>query len=1142
MNYSITFCLLAVTLVAKHLVSGVLFIQRLCLSIFRLLTRAHFGVAGALMLLFACGTASAYDHWTGGGGDNDWTNTANWNTTAKTIVYFDNYVLTDDIAVLDVGDSDTINSFYPGGTGVVDITIKGTLNVTGIAKMSRFAGQSSIVTIDGGTWNMQNYLYTGQGGAASIVVTNGGVLDQTVSGYGLLISSYATLELVDGTVNTLDLRMDSGGLIQIGESGTIVVAGNEEAEISGWVSSEWIVPIDPLTMISVYYDGADTIVDAVTLEELVEEVHTVSMLQRINVLSTAVGVETLWPAPSTDPETQAWGDNMWALSLLYLNERVGDANARLLSHATNALNSSDLTQAVAYFGYVDYVKILALFNSQSSYFPGRLEPATEAVMKEVLWLFAKDFEEYWEPSRTAATEPEGSVWSVYASENHDLVRKGNNHIIFSLLAEDPAYSSLTCSNGHTVAQYNQWYKTYFKKWLQERAETGLWMEVGAEYAKYSYAVLFNLYDLSPDPEIRQLAKMVLDLAFIEEAQISFADGFRWGGKSRPPRTNPDLIPGWTQHKDLFYGDGGSASVSKVFETSQYQVPNLAIFLRQFGDSEQEPFLIRNRVLGETYAPSQSYQTGVGDTYFIKDDSALVNYCWKTPDYMIGGTLQLIDGANDGYGDDSGITRQDRWGGIAFNDAAHSRVMPWADRIAGTSTRVHNAYWQVQHENLMIAQKTDRSAYVERMMVYFTHTLNLIETNGWVITSTGDAWAAVNVVGGYTWGTATHSNYWPGTTFLIPNDEYAPMVFFAASTHDGFADYAAFQSYVLNDIVLQENLDELLIQRTGKADVQFFTDYREPVINDGDPDNPYNASPSLRTDYTYDSPYLQTGATRSEVIAQWGVTRRVYDFEAMEIREIAGTVLDFGGDYVSAITIATSTVNGATTGDYDFDGSADDTARSVTFGTIWSPTTSGNWTTPAGKSGSNLRYGKSVANLGSTSDPSGGFKYDRIVNYAVPNTVQVSGGNGTGTTSNMSMASAFYYDKADFLNGWGTTGDLAFDPTGEISIDFAINRGVGEGRALVRNGTDWYLSADALIGAAANGGTLTISPATSDFYAFDPTANQLLFDTDNPGALVSGFTLTNITAIGLHMQHRNYDGTSPFFPYEFFTGFSASNLE
>ncbi len=863
------------------------------------------------------------------------------------------------------------------------------------------------------------------------------------------------------------------------------------------------------------------------LDMLVEQIHAASMQQRAAVLNEAVGRETLWPAPGQ----QAWGDVMWALSLLYLDERVDEANARIRSLAVTE-------EPFAYFGAVDYVKILALFNSRSAHYPGRLEPETEAAMKEILWQWAKEFEEYWEPSRLEAAEPEGSVWSVYASENHDLIRKGNNHIIFSVLAADPAYSSLTCTNGRTVAEYDQLYMTYFKTWLQQRAASGLWMELGAEYAKYSYSVLFNLYDLSPDPEIRTLAKMLLDVMFIEEAQCSFADGFRGGGKSRAPRTNPENVPGMMSHKRLLYGEEGSATHSRVFETSLYQVPDIAIFLREFGD-DAAPFLMQNRVPGESTAPSKRWDAEHGETFYLADDSALLNVCWKTPAYMIGSTLQLLDDADDGAGDDSGITRQDRWGGIVFNDAAHSKVLPWADRTPGTSTRVHNAYWQVQHENLMIVQKTDRSLYTERMMVYLTPTLELTETNGWVFASTGDAWSAVKAVGGYSWGEAAYSNFWPGTVFLIPAGEYAPILFFAGSTHDGFASYEAFQNYVLEDLVLQENPDELLIQRSGRPDVQFFTDYRAPVISDADEGNPYNADPALRTAYTYDSPYLKTGANRSEVITQWGETRWIYDFESMDIREAGGAAVDFGGEYVSSVVSASSTVNGPTTGDYDFDGSADDTARSVTFGTVWSPTTSANWTTPAGQTGPNLRYGKCVANLGSAVDPAGGFKYDRIVNYSTPHIVQISSGNGAGTTTRMSMASAFYCDKADFLNGWGAAGDLEFGANGEISIDFSIDRHVGEGRALVRSGSSWYLSADALVGAAARNSTLTIFPASSDFYAFDPIAGLLLFDTGNPGAAVSGATLTNITAIGLHMQHRNFDGTSAFLAYEFFTGLRAS---
>lgn len=849
------------------------------------------------------------------------------------------------------------------------------------------------------------------------------------------------------------------------------------------------------------------------LDDLVEQVHAASMQQRTHVLSNAVGVESLWPY-------NAWGDNMWALSLLYLNERVDEVNDRIQSLALTE-------EPFAYFGAVDYVKILALFNSQSPHFPGRLEPATEAAMKEILWQWAKEFEEYWEPSRLEAAEPEGSVWSVYASENHDLIRKGNNHIIFSVLADDPAYRSLICTNGHTVAEYDQLYTTYFKKWLQERAASGLWMELGAEYAKYSYSVLFNLVDLSPDPEIRTLAKMVLDLAFIEEAQCSFADGFRGGGKSRTPRTNPELVPGMMQHKRLLFGEVGSATHSRVFETSSYQVPDIAIFLREFGDGEP-PFLMRNRVLGESVAPSQSFAAGSGDTFYIAEDSALVNVCYKTPDYMIGSTLQLLDDANDGYGDDSGITRQDRWGGIVFNDAVHSKVLPWAERTPGTSTRVHNAYWQVQHENLMIAQKTDRSAYTERMMVYLTPTLDLTETNGWVFASTGNAWSAVKAVGGYSWGEATHSNFWPGTTFLIPTNEYAPIVFFAGSTHDGFISYEAFQNYVLNDIVLQETPNELLIQRPGKPDIQFFTDYREPIINDADADNPYNADPTLRTETTYDSPYLKTGAKRSEVIAQWGEYRWIYDFEAIEIRAAFGGTatngvvgLDFGADY-SSVYINAGDAPVMSTVDADFDGDVDDRMASIAFGTAYSPVDSVNFTTPAEKSGPGLKYGMSLANIDSTLEP-----VSTINRFTYNDDTYINGITNDVPGISRRMATAWCWEKSDFLNDANYADHVSFADE-EGSLELATNLagtpepGTMRGAAfLAQSDGQWYVTS---LLSAGYTSVFSINGATENWYVFDPAEGTLFFDRSDYGPSVPGSSLTNLTALGLYTQTELIDGS------------------
>lgn len=617
------------------------------------------------------------------------------------------------------------------------------------------------------------------------------------------------------------------------------------------------------------------------LSRKVDAVHAASTARRLAVLREAVGRNDLWPR-------NEWGGVMWALSLLYLNERVADANERIRSLAGLA-ETDPAREPFAYFGTVDYVRILALFNSRSSHFPGRLEPSTETLMKDLLWQWAKPWEEYWEIRREESSEPEGSVWSVYASENHDLIRKGNNYIIFSILAEDPAYRDVTTANGRTVAEYVELYNTYFKKWFRARAASGMWMELGSEYAKYTYSIFINLYDLAPDPEVRQLAKMFLDLSLIDEEQNSFRDGFRAGGKARvifgPGEGTNHTTPGFTSHKELLFGEGGSASHSKVYEVSQYQVPAAAVYLRFFGDHEA-PYTVRNRLVAETFKKEETVPgnvKGAGATFYMAEDSAFLNYAYKTPHYSLGSRLDLIDGGDDGIGDDSGNTRQDRWGWLVFNDEKKSRVMPLAEKTDGGSTRARYAYWQVQHENLMIAQRTGRAAVMNRLMVYMTPTLLRDETGGWVFGGNEDAWVAVKVIGGYNWGPANNTQ-WPGYSFILPNQLYAPIVFLTGSEYEGFTTFERFKDYVLNRLTVEEQSDRIVVQRPDKPQVQFYKDYRAPVINDSDPNNPYNAVPPLRTAYVYNSPYMKTGGERSLIWVRWGGTRWLYDFNSAKIHE------------------------------------------------------------------------------------------------------------------------------------------------------------------------------------------------------------------------------------------------------------------
>ena len=363
---------------------------------------------------------------------------------------------------------------------------------------------------------------------------------------------------------------------------------------------------------------------------LVEKTHQASLVARERVLRKTVANNSSWP-------NGIWGDVLWSLAALYLNERVDDANGRLLEDASQYIAARKAQQGVpsflpedaetpwAYFALTDYVRILHLFHAKSPHFPGRLEKETEAAMKEALWCWIKS-------ESTVAGATLDDLLVTLGTENHDLTLRPNYYLIAALLADDPAFRDRRYDDGHTAAEHAKAYASYFQRWTGKRVATGLWIEIGSNgYQKYSWPSLFNLHELAPDPLIRKRFGMLLDLAFIEEAQISVR-GWRGGGRSRAYGGKRGL----ESYKNLLYAPEGQPALgshSNVIETSRYQLPAAAIMLRFREFPAKEPFVIRNRALGEL-----EHKKDHGGQRFAAD-SALVNYAYRTPHYLLGSTLQ-----------------------------------------------------------------------------------------------------------------------------------------------------------------------------------------------------------------------------------------------------------------------------------------------------------------------------------------------------------------------------------------------------------------------------------------------------------------------------------------------------------------------
>lgn len=635
-------------------------------------------------------------------------------------------------------------------------------------------------------------------------------------------------------------------------------------------------------------------------QSLVAETHQRSLAGRERESREVVAKDSFW-VPGE------WGDTIWSLAALYMNKKVDEANARLLKHAKAYLferakegqsepNSSGgapfepgkADTPWAYFGLGDYVRILCLFHANSPHFPGRLNPQTEAAMKEALWHWAK----------TASRIEDASLDQLLVlqgTENHDLTKRPNYYLIASVLKDDSQYKNRHYDDGHTVQQHFEAWSAYFREWPRKRAMTGMWTEVGSDtYQKYSWPALFNLHDLAPDAVLRKRFAMLLDLAFIEEAQISLK-GRRGGGRSRAGYGHNSF----EYYKNLLYAPEGvpaRASHSKIIETSRYQLPAAAILLRYVEFPTERPFVIANRVLGEL-APPRSPED---QRHRLVEDAALVNYAWRTRHYLLGCTLQDPSLA---YPDPetgepvlrySGISRQNRWGGMLLHDPNGEHAMdvendyrpdneicaiyPVVEKTRGG--RPQHPYWSFQHRNVLLLQRIGQqpsgvgSYSTGRISVRFHgKSLHKIEEGGWIFASNGKAFAGVRFL--------DHQWQWDGTREeAVPVGCEDPQCTARILIHSGdmhtdgsFEDFL--NAVVKNPPTVDPEKVEYRAGR-GRTLIEFFrydvndaASFRLPRAG--------GASVNLRPQWTYQSPYLKGRFQSDRITVTVGPVEQVYDF-------------------------------------------------------------------------------------------------------------------------------------------------------------------------------------------------------------------------------------------------------------------------
>ena len=625
-------------------------------------------------------------------------------------------------------------------------------------------------------------------------------------------------------------------------------------------------------------------------EKLVSEIHASSLKLRENALRKTIVTTTIKLPGGT------WGDNLWCLAALYLNEKTDEANSRLLKRAKDYIDSNptdaprispqstsprkgpEQELPFTFFSVTDYVRTLCLFHSKSAQFPGRLKPETEAAMKESLWLWVRG-------ESQLAEAGTNDLLMLLGTENHDLNRRPAYYLITAMLKDDPAYRDRKLSDGHTVAEHADAYTAFYREWPRKRAETGLWAEVGSNtYQKYSWPGLFNLQDLSPDPVIRKRFGLLLDLAFIEEEQIS-VQGRRGGGRSRAyPYPTPNAFD---SIKNLLFapkGQSAGSTHSRVVETSGYQLPPEAIYLRYQAFPAAAPFVIRNRVLGELESSTSGDETGQR----LVADSALVNYAYRTPHYLLGNTQQnpALSKPDPTTGKPttiySGITRQNRVCGMLFDDPASNEICSVSSIIEhGSGGRPQHPFWSVQHENVIVLQriapdKLMGSYSTGWVGISFTgKALKKVERDGWIFAGNGKAFVGVKFLDGpYRWDekgeVATPAHF-------DKNKDQSRILLHSGDIAND-ESYEKFQSAVLaNELkVTAEKVDYHFGPSGNHLEVTSYVPQKPgsfllPLING----KPLDLHPAA----TYQSPYLNSDFGSDKITVTVAPLKRVLDFSA-----------------------------------------------------------------------------------------------------------------------------------------------------------------------------------------------------------------------------------------------------------------------
>jgi hypothetical protein len=224
-----------------------------------------------LGMIVSAPAATLYNQWNGSV-STDWNTAANWDLgnvpfsddgTNKTKAGFK--TATGAVLGTETQNAEAWQVMIGGSGGVGELTLNGGRLTTGdYIIMGNVAAESGTLYMNSGEMNLGGHLYVGFHGAGTVYMTGGSINILTANKYfGIAeyseVASVGTFYLHGGTITTANFRMENGGslatgLLEIGNSGKLVIFGDNVDKVNGYIHNGLIAGLGGATVL-VDYDA-----------------------------------------------------------------------------------------------------------------------------------------------------------------------------------------------------------------------------------------------------------------------------------------------------------------------------------------------------------------------------------------------------------------------------------------------------------------------------------------------------------------------------------------------------------------------------------------------------------------------------------------------------------------------------------------------------------------------------------------------------------------------------------------------------------------------------------------------------------------------------------------------------------------------